>query len=90
MQWVPGALFLEVKRPVRETDHSPPGSAKVKNAWSMRSIALTSLSPGLPLSGGKMVDTCSRRIQTVGGGLREKKLHSLIGILKVCEEVQLE
>jgi hypothetical protein len=30
IQWVRGALSLEVKRPVREADHSPPSSAKVK------------------------------------------------------------
>jgi hypothetical protein len=30
IQWVPGALFLGVKRPVREADHSPPSSAEVK------------------------------------------------------------
>jgi hypothetical protein len=28
-----GALSLEVKRPEREADHSPPSSAEVKNAW---------------------------------------------------------
>jgi hypothetical protein len=37
IQWVPGALSLEVKRPVREADHSPPSSAEVKNAWSYTS-----------------------------------------------------
>jgi hypothetical protein len=36
-QWVPGALFLVVKRPRRETDHSPPSSAEPKNAWSFTS-----------------------------------------------------
>jgi hypothetical protein len=30
IQWVPGALSLAVKRPVREADHSPPSSAEVK------------------------------------------------------------
>jgi hypothetical protein len=30
IQWVPGALSLGVKRPVREGDHSPPSSAEVK------------------------------------------------------------
>jgi hypothetical protein len=30
IQWVPGALSLEIKRPGRETDHSPPSGAKVK------------------------------------------------------------
>jgi hypothetical protein len=30
IQWVPGALSLEVKRPGRESDHSPPSSAEVK------------------------------------------------------------
>jgi hypothetical protein len=36
IQWVPGALSLEVKRPGREADHSPPSSAEVKNAWILR------------------------------------------------------
>jgi hypothetical protein len=30
IQWVPGALSLEVKRPGREADHWPPSSAEVK------------------------------------------------------------
>jgi hypothetical protein len=30
IQWIPGDLFLGVKRPVREADHSPPSSAEVK------------------------------------------------------------
>jgi hypothetical protein len=30
IQWVPGALSLRVKRPVRESDRSPPSSAEVK------------------------------------------------------------
>jgi len=33
-QYVPGALSLGVKRPGCETDHQPPSSVKVKNAWS--------------------------------------------------------
>jgi len=37
IQWVPGALFPGVKRPGHEADHSPPPSAKVKNAWSYTS-----------------------------------------------------
>jgi hypothetical protein len=37
IQWVPGALSLGVKRPGRESDHSPPLSAEVKNAWSYTS-----------------------------------------------------
>jgi hypothetical protein len=37
IQWVPGALSLEVKRPERESDHSTPSSAEVKNAWSYTS-----------------------------------------------------
>jgi hypothetical protein len=36
-QWVSGALSLEVKRPGPKTDHSPPSSAEVKNAWSYTS-----------------------------------------------------
>jgi hypothetical protein len=38
IQWVPGVLFLGVKRPGREVDHSPPYSAEVKNAWKYTSI----------------------------------------------------
>jgi hypothetical protein len=30
IQWVAGALYLGVKRPGREADHSPPSSAEVK------------------------------------------------------------
>jgi len=37
VKWVPGALSLQVKRPVREADHSHPCSAQVKNAWSYTS-----------------------------------------------------
>jgi hypothetical protein len=37
IQWVPGAPSLGVKWPGREADHSPPSSAKVKNAWSYTS-----------------------------------------------------
>jgi hypothetical protein len=33
IQWVPGALSMGVKQPVREADHSPPTSAEVKKMW---------------------------------------------------------
>jgi hypothetical protein len=33
LQWVPGDLSPEVKRPGREVDHSPPNSAEVKKMW---------------------------------------------------------
>jgi hypothetical protein len=39
IQWVPGALSLQVKRPGREADHSPPSSAEVKNALSYTSTS---------------------------------------------------
>jgi len=29
IQWIPGALFLEIKRPGREADHSPPYSVEL-------------------------------------------------------------
>jgi hypothetical protein len=36
IMWVPGALsFLGVKRPGRETDHSPPCSVDAKNAGAI-------------------------------------------------------
>jgi hypothetical protein len=34
LQWIPRAFSLWVKRPGRESDHSPPSSAEVKNARS--------------------------------------------------------
>jgi hypothetical protein len=37
VQWVPGAIFLGVKRPGSKADHSPPSSAEVKNVWSYKS-----------------------------------------------------
>jgi hypothetical protein len=42
IEWVPGALSLGVKRPVREADHSPPSSDEVKNAWSYTSTPYAS------------------------------------------------
>ena len=32
---------MEVKRPERDVDRSPPSSAEVKNTWSRTSISLT-------------------------------------------------
>jgi hypothetical protein len=37
MQWGPGSLSFGAKRPGRESDHSPPSSAEVKNVWSYTS-----------------------------------------------------
>jgi hypothetical protein len=38
IQWVPGALSLEVKQLGHEADHSSPSSAEVTNVWSYTSI----------------------------------------------------
>jgi hypothetical protein len=38
IQWVPGNLSSEVKRPGREADHSPSASAKVKKIWTYTAI----------------------------------------------------
>jgi hypothetical protein len=35
IHWVPGTLSLWVKRPVREADHSPLSSAKVKEGMEL-------------------------------------------------------
>jgi hypothetical protein len=44
IQWIPGALSLEVKWLGHEVDHSPPSSAEVKkNAWSYTSTPLIHL-----------------------------------------------
>jgi len=37
IKWVPEAIFVCIKRPGHETDHSPPTSAKFKNARSSTS-----------------------------------------------------
>jgi hypothetical protein len=34
LQWILGVLFPELKQLGHKTDHSPPSTAKVKNAWS--------------------------------------------------------
>jgi hypothetical protein len=34
IEWIPGALSLEVKQLRCEADHSLPSSPEVKNAWS--------------------------------------------------------
>jgi hypothetical protein len=36
VQWAPG-LFLGLKRPEREANHSPPSSVDINNAWSYTS-----------------------------------------------------
>jgi hypothetical protein len=46
IQWVPGSLSLEVKRPGREADHSPLSSAKVKECVE---LYLHSPNTNLPL-----------------------------------------
>jgi len=43
IQLLPELLFLEVKWPGRESHHSLPSSAKVKNVWSHTSISHTYL-----------------------------------------------
>jgi hypothetical protein len=35
IQGAPGTLFLVIKRPEREADHSPPSSAEVKNSLAL-------------------------------------------------------
>jgi hypothetical protein len=37
IQRLPGDLSLRIKQPGRETEHSPPSSAVIKNAWSYTS-----------------------------------------------------
>jgi hypothetical protein len=37
IKWITGALSPGVKRPDRESNHSPPSRAEVKNAWSYTS-----------------------------------------------------
>jgi hypothetical protein len=42
IQWVPGALYLGVKRPGREADHSPPSSAEFKMSGAITPLPNTS------------------------------------------------
>jgi hypothetical protein len=37
IEWIPGALSPEAKRPEYGVDHSPPSNAEVKKAWSYTS-----------------------------------------------------
>jgi hypothetical protein len=37
IQWAPGDLSPELKRPGREADHSPPTSVQVKKTWTYTS-----------------------------------------------------
>jgi hypothetical protein len=41
-QWVPGALFLRIKRPGRAADHLFPSSAEVNNCGVIPPLPLTS------------------------------------------------
>jgi hypothetical protein len=41
IQWVPGAVYLGVKRSGCEADHSPQSSAEVKNEWNYTSTPHT-------------------------------------------------
>jgi len=50
IQWVPGALSLQVNLPGREADHSPPFSAEVKNEWSYTSTLPDASWRGVQLS----------------------------------------
>jgi hypothetical protein len=43
IKWVPGTLTPGVKQLGHEAEHSPPSSAKVKNAWSCTSTPLLHL-----------------------------------------------
>jgi hypothetical protein len=42
IQWLPGALSLEVKQPGREAAHSPPSTAEVKNGGAIPPLPHTS------------------------------------------------
>jgi hypothetical protein len=52
IQWVPGALYLGVKRPGREPEYSPPSSAEVKE-W----VELYLHSPNTPSWHGAYLST---------------------------------
>jgi hypothetical protein len=42
IQWLPGAISPEVKRPGSEVDHSPPSSVEVKNGGAIPQLPRTS------------------------------------------------
>jgi hypothetical protein len=56
--WIQGALFLGIKRPGCEADHSPPSSAQVENAWSYNST------PPICLHGVVLSDLQIRNVGT--------------------------
>jgi hypothetical protein len=60
IQWVPGAVSLGVKRPGRESDHSPPSSAEVKIVGSSFMAWYSVKAQGqlyLPVPSSTLVDT---------------------------------
>jgi hypothetical protein len=42
IQWLPGVVFPGLKRQRRESDHSPPSSAEVKNGGAIPPLPHTS------------------------------------------------
>jgi hypothetical protein len=40
LQWLPGTISPEVKRPGRESDHSPPSSAVIKDGGGIRQLPI--------------------------------------------------
>jgi len=57
IQWVPGALSLEVKRPGRRADHSPQSSSEFKEC-----LELYSHSPNTPSWRGAQLKKAQRQL----------------------------
>jgi hypothetical protein len=58
MQWVSGALFLAIKRPEREADHSHPSSARLRMCGAIPPLSNTCSRRGAQLSTGITLRIC--------------------------------
>jgi hypothetical protein len=88
IQWVSGALSLGVKRPGRETDHSPPSSAEVKEC-----VELCLHSLNTPSYSGAQLKHRDLCVCCVGGTNDEKctgdKCSRIYGMGRLADESQV-
>jgi hypothetical protein len=86
IQWVPGTVFPGVKRPGRETDHSPPSSAEVKNSGAKSLLPHTSSWCGACVNTGQLYVYMEKSPFWEAGGLTAS-LSEPEGLLRVYSRV---
>jgi hypothetical protein len=88
IQCVPGILYLGVKRPCREANHSPPSSVEV-NAWSYNSTPNTPSWHGAQLNTGTSLPFTFSLLQEAKKTKREHRrliLTRTVELLNVCKD----